>query len=84
MKKKIFLGENSSKSLKRLTLEANKIIEQLEKEVDLKNSLDSYQKLIKLNNIIEKKFYTKSKKIGENIKEKIGNIKIRKNAKKRK
>tara|TARA_Y100000590_G_scaffold122506_1_gene140260 strand:- start:2909 stop:3163 length:255 start_codon:yes stop_codon:yes gene_type:complete len=84
MKKKIFLGENSSKSLKQLTLEANKIVEQLEKELDLKNSLDSYQKLIKLNNIIEKKFYTKSKKIGENIKEKIGNIKIRKNAKKRK
>ena len=34
MKKKIFLDENSPKSLKRLTLEANKIIEQLEKEVD--------------------------------------------------
>jgi len=84
MKKKIFLGENSSKSLKQLTLEANKIVEQLEKEVDLKNSLDNYQKLINLNNIIEKKFYTKSKKIGENIKEKISNIKIRKNAKKRK
>ena len=83
MKKKIFLGENSSKSLKRLTLEANKIIEQLEKEVDLKNSLDSYQKLIKLNNIIEKKFQAKSKKIGQNIKEKISNISKRKNAKKR-
>ena len=83
MKKKIFLGENSSKSLKRLTLEANKVIEQLEKEVDLKNSLDSYQKLIKLNNIIEKKFQAKSKKIGQNIKEKISNISKRKNAKKR-
>ena len=82
MKKKIFLGENSSKSLKRLTLEANKVIEQLEKEVDLKNSLDSYQKLIKLNNIIEKKFQAKSKKIGQNIKEKISNISKRKNAKK--
>ena len=83
MKKKIFLGENSSKPLKRLTLEANKIIEQLEKEVDLKNSLDSYQKLIILNNIIEKKFQAKSKKIGQNIKEKISNISKRKNAKKR-
>ncbi len=83
MKKKIFLGENSSKSLKRLTLEANKVIEQLEKEVDLKNSLDSYQKLIILNNIIEKKFQAKSKKIGQNIKEKISNISKRKNAKKR-
>ena len=82
MKKKIFLDENSSKSLKRLTLEANKIIEQLEKEVDLKNSLDSYQKLIKLNNIIEKKFQAKSKRIGQNIKEKINNISKRKNAKK--
>ena len=83
MKKKIFLGENSSKSLKRLTFEANKVIEQLEKEVDLKNSLDSYQKLIILNNIIEKKFQAKSKKIGQNIKEKISNISKRKNAKKR-
>ena len=83
MKKKIFLGENSSKSLKGLTLEANKIVEQLEKEVDLKNSLDRYQKLIKLNNIIEKKFQAKSKKIGQNIKEKISNILERKNAKKR-
>ena len=83
MKKKIFLDENSPKSLKRLTLEANKIIEQLEKEVDLKNSLYSYQKLIKLNNIIEKKFQAKSKKIGQNIKEKISNISKRKNAKKR-
>ena len=82
MKKKIFLGENSSKSLKQLTLEANKIVEQLEKEVDLKNSLDSYQKLIKLNNSIEKKFQAKSKKIGQNIKEKINNILKRKNAKK--
>jgi len=71
MKKKIFLGENSSKSLKQLTLEASKIVEQLEKEVDLKNSLDNYQKLIKLNNIIEKRFQKKSKNINQLTKDKI-------------
>ena len=82
MKKKIFLDENSPKSLKRLTLEANKIIEQLEKEVDFKNSLDSYHKLVNLNNTIQKKFQEKSKTISKNIKEKISHIIKKKNAKK--
>ena len=74
MKDKNFPDDNTSKSIEELTQEANSIIEQLEKQEDLKNSLDDYQKLIKLNNIIEKKFQKKSKSISQNVKEKINNI----------
>ena len=71
--------DNNSKSLEELTREVNIIIEELEKQVDIKNSLEDYQKLIKLNNIIERKFQIKSKSISKNIKEKIENIVIIKN-----
>ena len=74
MKEKNFPDDNNSKSIEELTQEANSIIEQLEKQEDLKNSLDDYQKLINLNNIIEKKFQKKSKSISQNVKEKINNI----------
>ena len=76
--------DNNSKSLEELTQEANNIIEELEKQKDIKNSLDDYQKLIKLNNIIEKKFQKKSKSISQNMKEKIENITKKKNVKKSK
>ena len=81
MKEKNFPDDNNFKSIEELTQEANSIIEQLEKQEDLKNSLDDYQKLIKLNNIIEKKFQKKSKSISQNMKEKIENIAKKKNAK---
>jgi|TARA_Y100001949_G_scaffold66842_1_gene56579 exonuclease VII small subunit len=81
MKEKNFPDDNNSKSIEELTQEANSIIEQLEKQEDLKNSLDDYQKLIKLNNIIEKKFQKKSKSISQNVKEKINNIAKRKDDK---
>ncbi len=81
MKEKNFPDDNNSKSIEELTQEVNSIIEQLEKQVDLKNSLDDYQKLIKLNNIIEKKFQKKSKSISQNVKEKINNIAKRKDDK---
>ena len=45
-----------SKSLSELTELANEIIEKLENEKDLENSVNEYQKLLKLNNLIEKKF----------------------------
>ncbi len=73
--------DNNSKSLEELTQEANNIIEELEKHQDIKNLLDDYQKLIKLNNIIEKKFQKKSRNISQNIKEKIDNITKKKNVK---
>ena len=71
MKEKKLPDENSTKSIEDLTEEANKIIDNLEKEKDLQNSLDSYQKLIKLNNTIEKKFYARSKEITQDYKDRI-------------
>ena len=81
MKDKNLPDDNNSKSLEKLTQEINRIIEELEKKEDIKNSLDDYQKLIQLNNIIEKKFQKKSRSISQNIKEKIENITKKKNAK---
>ena len=70
MKDKNLPDDNNSKSLEELTKEVNNIIEELEKQKDMKNSLDDYQKLIKLNNVIEKRFQKKSKDISQNIKKK--------------
>ena len=71
MKEKNLPDDNNSKSLEELLKETNQITEQLEKEKNLQDSLDNYQKLIKLNNIIEKRFQNKSKKISQLTKDKI-------------
>ena len=63
--------------------EVNRIIEALENEKNLENSISNYQKLIKLNNIIEKKFMGKSKEISQVTKEKITRI-LQQNDKNRK
>jgi exonuclease VII small subunit len=81
MKDKNLPDDNNSKSLEELTNEANNIVESLEKEQDLENSVDVYQKLIKLNNIIEKKFQKNSKIINEQTKLRIKDIANKKNAK---
>ena len=81
MKDKNLPDDIKSKSLIELTQEANNIIEQLEKEKNLENSLEDYQKLIKLNNIIEKKFQNSSKKISLKTKDKISQILSKKNEK---
>jgi exonuclease VII small subunit len=81
MKEKNLPDDNDSKSLEKLTQEINSIIEKLEKQEDLKNSLNDYQELIKLNNIIEKKFQKKSKSLKQDMKEKIESITNKKNAK---
>ena len=81
MKEKNLPDDNDSKSLEKLTQEINGIIEKLEKQEDLKNSLNDYQELIKLNNIIEKKFQKKSKSIKQDMKEKIESISNKRNAK---
>ena len=65
MKDKNLPADNNSKTVEELTKKANQIIEQLEKETNLENSLNNYQELIKLNNIIEKKFQKKSKEINQ-------------------
>ena len=81
MKDKNLPLDNNTQSLEELTKEANNIIESLEKEKDLQNSIDRYQELLKLNNVIEKKFQKNSKKINERTKNKINNIVAKKNAK---
>ena len=81
MKDKNLPGDNNYISIEELTEKANKIIEQLEKEKNLENSLDNYQELIKLNNIIEKKFQRKSKEINQFTREKINKIIKKKNEK---
>jgi exonuclease VII small subunit len=81
MKDKNLPLDNSSQSLEELTKEANNIIESLEAETNLKNSIDSYQELLKLNNIIEKKFHKTVKIINEETKRKINNITVKKNDK---
>jgi len=46
----------------------------LEKEKNLENSIEDYQKLIKLNNIIQRKFQASSKNISSETKDKINKI----------
>jgi len=70
------------KSLNELTELANKIIKNLEHEKDLKNSAEEYQKLLKLNKLIERKFQENTKEIFEKTNSKIKDIKIKKNEKK--
>ena len=74
MKDKNLPNDYNSLSLDELTNEANKIIGELENQKDLGNSLDKYQNLIRLNNLIEKKFQMNIKEINEKTKEKISKI----------
>ena len=81
MKDKNLPPDNKLKSLEELTKEANNIIETLEAEKDLQKTTDSYQELLKLNNIIQKKFHKSTKNINEETKKKINNITLKKNEK---
>ena len=83
MNVKILPDDKKSNNLEDLVSEANRIIEVLENEKNLDNSISNYQKLIKLNNIIEKKFMGKSKEISQVTKEKITRI-LQQNDKNRK
>ena len=65
MKDKNLLDDIKNKSLNELTELANNIIEKLESEKDLEASINDYQELIKLNNLIEKKFQNTSREISE-------------------
>ncbi len=82
MKDKNLQNDYNSLSLEELTIEANKMIEDLENQKDLENSLEKYHNLVKLNNIIEKKFQRDTKEINEKTKEKISKITQKKNEKK--
>ena len=74
MKDKNLPPDNNSSSLEELTDQANQIIESLENEKDLNNSVESYQQLLKLNNIIEKKFNQNFRLINEETNKKIKKI----------
>ena len=74
MKDKDLPLDNNPHSLEELTDQANKIIESLENERDLSNSVESYQELLKLNKAIEKKFHKNLKNISEETKEKVKKI----------
>ena len=80
MKDKDLPTDNSQFSLEDLTDQANKIIESLENEKDLNNSIESYQELLKLNKVIEKKFHKNLKKISEETNNRVKEI-IKKNEK---
>ena len=84
MKDKDLPNNYESSSLEELTLEVNKIIEDLESQKDLQNSIEKYQNLIKLNNIIEKKFKKKVIDINITTKDNISKITSKNNAKKTK
>jgi len=79
MKDKILPNDYNSLSLEELTHEANKVIEDLENQKNLETSIEKYYKLLKLNNIIEKKFQKNIKDINVNTKEKISKIITKKN-----
>ena len=71
MNEKILPDDIESKSLSELTDIADRLIQELESKKNLEESTDDYQYLIKLNNLIEKKFQKDSKNISESTKLKI-------------
>ena len=84
MKDKNLLDDIKNKSLNELTELANNIIEKLENEKNLELLINDYQKLIKLNNLIERKFKNTSREISQETRNKINLILNKKNGKKTK
>ena len=84
MKDKNLLDDIKNKSLNELTELANNIIEKLENEKNLELLINDYQKLIKLNNLIEKKFQNTSREISQETRNKINLILNKNNGKKTK
>ena len=81
MKDKNLPNEYNSLTLDELTKEANRMIEDLENQKDLENSIENYQNLLRLNNIIEKKFQKTVRDINQKTKKKILKITSKKNVK---
>ena len=75
MKDKNLLDDINDKSLSELTELVSNLVQKLEKEKNLENSIKDYQKIITLNNLIQKKFQKASKQISEETIIKIKNIK---------
>ena len=81
MKDKNLPNNYNNLSLEDLTIEADKLIKELENEKDLESTTDKYQKLLNLNNLIEKKFQSNVKNINQKTKNKIIEITSKKDAK---
>ena len=82
MNEKILPDDIELKSLSELTDIADRLIQKLENKKNLEETIEDYQYLIKLNNIIEKKFQKDSKYITESTKLKIKELTSKKNEKK--
>ena len=82
MNEKILPDDIELKSLSELTDIADRLIQKLENKKNLEESIEDYQYLIKLNNIIEKKFQKDSKNISESTNIKIEELTSKKNEKK--
>ena len=65
MKDKNLLDDINDKSLSELTELVSNLVQKLEKEKNLENSIKDYQKIVTLNNLIQKKFQKASKQISE-------------------
>jgi hypothetical protein len=74
MKDKNLLPDNNKSTLEELTDQANQIIESLENEKNLSNSIESYQQLLKLNNIIQKKFNKNFRSLSQETNTKVKEI----------
>jgi len=74
MKDKNLLDDIKIKSLTELTEIAANLVKKLEKQKDLEKSIEEYQKLLTINNLIEKKFQNTSRKISDETREKIKKI----------
>ena len=81
MKDKNLPNNYNSLALEELTNIANKMIEELENQNNLESSVEKYQDLLRLNNIIEKKFQKNVKNLSEKTKKDILEITTNKNAK---
>jgi len=75
MNVKNFLDDIEKKSLTELTELADNLIKNLENKKDLEGSMDDYQKILKINNLIQKKFQIESKNISEKSEIKVKKIK---------
>ena len=74
MKDKNLLDDIKIKSLTELTEIAANLVKKLEKQKDLEKSIEQYQKLLTINNLIQKKFQNTSREISDETRVKIKKI----------
>ena len=82
MKENYMPNNYNTLSIEELINLADKMVNDLENQKDLDGSIEKYQKILKLNNIIEKKFKENVSDINEKTKENLLKIKSKINAKK--